>query len=122
MRISILLFGVVASSYMLVEYHPGKATFFGAAAVLFLHILRLGEAAWMRHNHYHRDTAMISKRICPECNSGRTLEVTSDQMETGPDGRQFRCVVLACNNCDESCIVEMTNNGVAARRLGKLED
>lgn len=48
-----------------------------------------------------RYLAAISKRQCPEC--GGRLEVTSDEMR-----HDYREVVLACMDCDETYIVEAT--------------
>ena len=60
------------------------------------------------------DAAAMMQGVCPECRTFNSLkEVTS----ADPSHRR-----VDCQACKETYRVEMTNNGVAARRLGKLED
>lgn len=68
---------------------------------LIFDTVRLG-LAWFKRD----DTAMISRRQCPDCRTEKSLEVTSDEWTTDPEGRHMRVVVLACTNCDETYIVE----------------
>lgn len=60
------------------------------------------------------DAAAMMQGACPECRTFNSLkEVTS----ADPSHRR-----VDCQACKETYRVEMTNNGVAARRLGKMED
>lgn len=60
------------------------------------------------------DADTMQRGICPECRTFNSLkEVTS----ADPKHRRVDCLA-----CKESYRVEMTNNGVAAERLGKLDD
>lgn len=61
-----------------------------------------------RLNAPDRFTEMVSKRQCPTCLASAALEVTSDKWIDGPDGVRYREVVLACNMCDETYIIEAT--------------
>lgn len=59
------------------------------------------------------DAAAMMQGVCPECRTFNSLEEV-----TSADPNQRR---VDCHACKESYRVEMTNNGVAARRLGKLD-
>lgn len=60
------------------------------------------------------DAAAMMQGVCPECRTFNSLkEVTS----TDPSHRR-----VDCQACGETYRVEMTNSGVAARRLGKVDE
>lgn len=60
------------------------------------------------------DAAAMMEGVCPECRTFNSLqEVTS----ADPEQRRVDCLA-----CKESYRVRMTPNGVAAERLGKLDD
>lgn len=60
------------------------------------------------------DAAAMMQGVCPECRTFNSLqEVTS----ADPEQRRVDCLA-----CKESYRVRMTPNGVAAERLGKLDD
>lgn len=60
------------------------------------------------------DTASMMQGVCPECRTFNSLqEVTS----ADPKNRR-----VDCQACKESYRVEMTNSGVVARRLGKVDE
>jgi len=60
------------------------------------------------------DAAAMMQGVCPECRTFNSLkEVTS----ADPSHRR-----VDCQACGETYRVEMTNNGVAARRLGKADE
>lgn len=61
-----------------------------------------------RLNAPDRFTEMVSKRQCPTCEAEKSLELTSDQWLDGPDDVRYREVILACNMCDETYIIEAT--------------
>lgn len=60
------------------------------------------------------DAAATMQGVCPECRTFNSLkEVTS----ADPSHRR-----VDCQACKESYRVEMTNSGVVARRLGKVDE
>jgi len=61
-----------------------------------------------RLNAPDRFTEMVSKRQCPSCEATAALEVTSDQWHVSAEGVRYREVILACNMCDETYIIEAT--------------